>query len=346
MLAAVFEGVDKVVVREAPVPEIGADELLLRVRAATVCGSDLKIVAGLKTRGVRVPSILGHEIAGEIVAVGDSISTWKCGSLVAVAPVIACGSCSYCRQESGNLCARRRALGYEYDGGFAQYLRVPAAAVDAGNVFPIPAGVRPEAAALSEPLSCCINGHENMGRIQPGETILIVGAGPIGIMHLQLAKAVAETRVIVSEPMALRRQFARDFGADIALDPHHTSLYDCIMEATGGLGVDKLILAVGLADLVKDLLALVRKNGAINLFAGFPAGAEAALDINEIHYRQIHISGASASTTAQFERALGMIASGDIDAQALISARYPLEQFRSALEAARQQHGLKTAILP
>ena len=185
-----------------------------------------------------------------------------------------------------------------------------------------------------------------MGGIQPGDTLLIIGAGPIGIMHLQLAKAVDGTRVIVSEPAAERRQLARDNGADIAHDPLESDLFDCVMDATAGLGVDKIILAVGIADAVGDLLRLARKNGAINLFAGFPAGSRVALDINEIHYRQLHISGASASTTAQFERALDMIASGDIDADALITARYPLDQFDAAFENARRARGLKTAIIP
>lgn len=346
MLAAVFEGIENVALREVPAPEISADDILLRVEAAAICGTDLKIVAGSKTRGVRIPSILGHEIAGAIVERGANASDWTVGAGVAVAPVIACGNCLYCRGEMGNLCANRRALGYEYDGGFAEYLRVPAAAIAAGNVFRIPAGISPAAAALSEPLSCCVNGQENMGGIQPGDTVLILGAGPIGIMHLQLVKAVDGTRVIVSEPAAGRRQLARDNGADIAHDPQESSLFEPVMDATAGNGVDKIILAVGVAEVVPDLLALVRKNGAINLFAGFPAGSRVALDINEIHYRQIHISGASASTAAQFGRALELIASGAINADAIITARYPLDQFDSAFENARQGRGLKTAIIP
>ncbi len=346
MLAAVFEGVEKITFREAPLPEIGAGDLLLRVKAATICGTDLKIFTGAKTRGVRIPGILGHEIAGEIAAVGAGIGDWREGMLVTVAPVIACGTCAYCHKGLENLCANRTALGYEYDGGFAEYVRLPAKAVEARNIVRLPEGTFCEAAALSEPLSCCINGQENMGGIQPGETVLIIGAGPIGMMHLQLAKAVEQVRVIVSEPVAQRRKMASENGADLVHDPNESDLFGCVMDATAGLGADKIILAVGVADLINDLLRLVRKNGAINLFAGFPADSLASLDINEIHYRQIHISGASASTTAQFKRALGLIASGDIDARALITGRYPLEQFHCAFEDARRGRGLKIAILP
>lgn len=346
MLAAVFEGVEKVALRQVPVPAIRANELLLRVKAATICGTDLKIVAGKKTKGVRIPSILGHEIAGEIVDRGANVDAWKCDASVTVAPVIACGNCIYCCNDLGNLCANRSALGYEFDGGFAEYLRVPAAAIKAGNVFALPTGLSCESAALSEPLSCCVNGQENMGGVQPGDTLLIVGAGPIGIMHLRLAKAVEGTRVIVSEPMPARRRLATGNGADLVHDPGDADLYERIMDETAGVGVDKVILAVGLTTIVNDLLRLVRKDGAINLFAGFPAGSAVELNINDIHYRQIHISGASASTTAQFKRALDIIASGAIDTDAIITARYPLAQFGSAFDYARQARGLKTAVLP
>ena len=223
MLAAVFEGVENVELQDAP----PARNRRGRDLAARQSSHDLRHrsqnrLRRKKTRGVRMPSVLGHEVAGEIADIGANVRDWNVGTDVTVAPVIACGDCHYCRGEMGNLCANRRALGYEYDGGFAQYLSLPAAAIAAGNVFAIPTGVSPAAAALSEPLSCCVNGQDNMGGIQPGDTLLIIGAGPIGIMHLQLAKAVDGTRVIVSEPAAERRQLARDNGVDIAHDPHES----------------------------------------------------------------------------------------------------------------------------
>ncbi|MCY4020461.1 MAG: zinc-dependent dehydrogenase [Chloroflexi bacterium] len=346
MLAAVFEGIENINLREVPMPAIGAGELLLRVRAATICGTDLKIIAGKKTRGVRIPSILGHEIAGQIAAVGAGLPAWRAGESVTVAPVIACGECYYCGRDLENLCAGRKALGYEYDGGFAEFIRVPAPAVSAGNVLRLPPDLSCAAAALSEPLSCCINGQHNMGGINPGETVLIIGAGPIGTMHLQLAKAVPQTRVIVSEALAQRRRMALANGADCVHDPDDADIYQRVMDETSGIGADKIILAVGIADLVNDLLPLARKNGAINLFAGFSAGSMARLDINEIHYRQIRISGASASTPPQFKRALDMIATGAIDAGALLTERFPLQQFQDALDCARAGSGLKVAVMP
>ena len=346
MRAAVFAGVGDISVRDAPAPTLGRGDMLVRVRAATICGTDLRIMAGLKTRGLRLPSILGHEFAGDIAAVGECLSGWQVGQPVAVAPVIACGQCASCQRELYNLCDSRKALAYEYDGAFAQFIRVPARAIRAGNVFALPPGLGYAAAAIAEPLSCCLNGQQNLGGIQAGDKVLIVGAGAIGMMHLQLAKAQAATRVFVSEPSLHRRKLAIQNGADLAINPLETDLHDAIMAETAGSGVDKTILAVGLPHVLPQLLRLTRKNGAVNLFAGFPPGARAEIDPNEIHYRQLHISGASASTLTQFARALDMIAAGIIDAEAIVTHRFPLEAFDEALKTARAGRGLKVALLP
>ncbi|MDE2855178.1 MAG: zinc-dependent dehydrogenase [Chloroflexota bacterium] len=346
MRAAVFAGVGDISIRDAPIPALDAGDLLLRVRAATICGTDLRICAGLKTRGVRAPSILGHEFAGDIAAVGAGLSGWRVGQAVTAAPVIACGACYYCQADLGNLCANRTALGYEYDGAFAQYIRLPAAALRAGNVFELPETVSCEAAALAEPLSCCLNGQQNLGGIQPGDRVLIIGAGPIGVMHLQLAKAAPGTRVIVSDPSDHRRKLAGQNGADLAINPLVDDLGAAVLDLTAGIGVDKVIMAVGVPEILPELIRLTRKNGALNLFAGFPPRARASIDLNDIHYRQIRISGASASTPAQFGRALDLLASGTIDADAIITDRFPLAQFDEALTVAKAGQGLKVALLP
>ena len=245
-----------------------------------------------------------------------------------------------------NLCLNRTALGYEYDGAFAQYIRIPATALQAGNVFQIPEGVSFEEAAIVEPISCCINGQENMGDIQPGDTVLIVGAGAIGLMHLQLAGAVENTRVYVSESVANRRQFAAECGAYKVIDPTSTNLTEVIQEETNGLGVDKVIMAVGVPGIVNKLIDLTRKGGRLNLFAGFPIGSRVNMDVNTLHYNQTHISGASASTPRQFRRALNMIAEQRIAAKRIITDRYMLDQFETALQAAQTRQGLKIAVLP
>src|SRR5262245_57251525 len=180
MLAAVFEGIEQIILREVERPRIGPGDLLVRVGAAAICGTDIRIYKGQKTKGVRIPSILGHEIAGDIVERGAEVGEWAIGDRIVVAPVISCGTCYYCQRVLSNVCTHRMALGYEYDGGFAQYVRVPGEAIRAGNVFAVPDHISYVEASLSEPLSCCINGQENVG-VLPGDTVLVVGAGPIGI---------------------------------------------------------------------------------------------------------------------------------------------------------------------
>jgi L-iditol 2-dehydrogenase len=345
MLAAVFEGIEQITLREVERPPIGPGDLLVRVRAAAICGTDIRIYKGQKTKGVRIPSILGHEIAGDIVERGSEVSEWAIGDRIVVAPVISCGTCYYCLHGLWNVCNNRTALGYEYDGGFAQYMRVPADALRAGNVFAVPDHISHVEASLSEPLSCCINGQENLG-ILPGDTVLVVGAGPIGIMHIQLVKALADTRVFVAEPDESRRRLAEEFCADIAFDPRSVDTRQLMMEETNGLGLDKIIMAVGLPAAVNDLMVCLRKGGGINLFAGFPAGCQSAVDPNLVHYNQIKISGASASTTKQVKQALDAISAGHVDAKHIATHQFTLHDFDKALESTLALNGLKTVIVP
>lgn len=345
MLAAVFERIGQISLREIERSNIEPGELLVRVGAAAICGTDIRIYKGEKTKGVRTPSVLGHELAGEVVATGRDVTAWSLGDRVTIAPVIACGYCYYCRHDLPNVCSNRSAIGYEYDGGFAQFIRVPEVALRAGNVFRIPDHVSYLEASLSEPLSCCINGQENLG-VRPGDTILIVGFGPIGAMHLQLAKALDGTRVFVSEPEEGRRAQAEKLGADVVLDPQVTDLKTFAMDQTGGIGLDRIIMAVGVTAIVNELFMCLRKGGSINLFAGFPANSHSAVDPNLIHYNQIQVSGASASTTRQFEKALMAIAQGSVHATEIATHCFPLSQFDQALQHAMSLTGLKTVIIP
>ena len=345
MLAAVFEGVGIISVHPVPRPPIGPDEVLVRVGAAAICGTDVRIYTGQKTRGVRTPSILGHEMAGEVVQAGPEVADRQIGDRIVIAPVIACGTCYCCQRGLSNLCINRVALGYEYDGGFAQYVRIPARAIAAGNLFRIPDHVSYAEASLSEPLSCCINGQENLG-ICPGDSVLIVGMGPIGMMHLRLAKAIGDTRVLVSEPDQGRRQLAEETDADLVFDPGAVDLQEFLREHTDNVGVDRIIMTAGIPTAVNDLLGCLRKGGGINLFAGFPARSQSLIDPNLIHYNQLHISGASASTLRQFQMALTVIAEGDVGVETIITGTFPLVEFDKALERTMASTGLKTIIVP
>jgi L-iditol 2-dehydrogenase len=343
MKAAVLQAPNVLRLAEMATPEAAPGELVLRVRAATVCGTDLRILSGRKTKGVRFPSVIGHEFAGDVVQAGAGVTQFKVGDRVCMDPVIPCRACAYCKSGRENVCINRQAMGYEFDGAFAEYIRIPAIALAAGNVFHMPEGMSFEAAALAEPLACCINGQRN-AQVGMGDSVVILGAGPIGLMHAALARAAGARQVIVSEPNAARRQAAAERGVNHAFDPTSGSLADFVKAHTDGLGADVVILAIGVPQLANEALTLVRRGGRVNLFAGFSAGDTSTIDVNLIHYGELIVTGASALSRRDYELALNMLASGQIDAATLITHRYEVADSLAAFDEAGSGRALKVAI--
>jgi L-iditol 2-dehydrogenase len=343
MKAAVLQAPNVLRLTEMATPEAAPGELVLRVRAATVCGTDLRILSGRKTKGVRFPSVIGHEFAGDVVQAGAGVTQFNVGDRVCMDPVIPCRACAYCKSGLENVCANRQAMGYEFDGAFAEYIRIPAIALAAGNVFRMPQGMSFEAAALAEPLACCINGQRNAG-VGMGDSVVILGAGPIGLMHAALARSAGARQVIVSEPNAARRQAAAERGVTHVFDPSGGSLADFVKARTDGLGADVAILAIGVPQLANEALTLVRRGGRVNLFAGFSAGDMSTIDVNLIHYGELVVTGASALSRRDYELALNMLASGQIDAGSLITHRYGVSDSLAAFDEASSGRALKVAI--
>ncbi|MBC7343614.1 MAG: alcohol dehydrogenase catalytic domain-containing protein [Clostridia bacterium] len=345
MRALVFRGPNQLEINEVPVPKVGPGEILLKVAACLICGTDIRIYRGKKTKGVRVPSILGHEFSGTIAQVGAGVEKFKVGDRVSVAPVIPCHTCYYCQHGRENVCANRTAMGYEYDGAFAEYVRIPRAAVEGGNVFLVPDSVSLEAAALAEPLACCLNG-QRQSQVKLGDVVVILGAGPIGLMHLELARAAGASQVIVSEPHPQRRAMALQLGASQVVDPGAEDVGEAVRVATGGLGADAVILAIGIPALAQQALTLVKKGGTVNFFAGFSVGEAAPLDVNRIHYQEITVTGTSAARREDYGLALSLIAQGVVNAESIITHRFGLSQALEGFAAAEQGLGIKVAILP
>ncbi|AFL50488.1 L-iditol 2-dehydrogenase [Sinorhizobium fredii] len=326
-----------------PDPVLAAGDLLIRVRAATVCGTDIRIFRGRKTAGIRYPSIIGHEFAGEIVDTGGN-GGFSCGAAVAVCPAIPCGYCDYCKRGYENICQNLTAIGYELDGAFAEYIRIPARAIQARNVFHIPENVSWETAALVEPLSCVLNGQEKIG-IDVGDTVVVLGSGPIGLLHIKLARLSGAHRIIVSEPSASRREAAISAGADIAIDPVNEDLRAIVHASTNGLGADKLIVAIGVAKLVNDALSLVRHRGSVSLFAGFSSAEMATMDVNLIHYNELLVTGSFGLNRLQFEKSLDMIASGRVEVDSMLTHRFELKDIGIALQTAEGGSAVKVAVI-
>ncbi len=345
MKAAVLHQPEDLRIEDTKQPQVGPGELLLEVKACGVCGTDRRVYLGTKSRGIHFPCVIGHEIAGVVVECGTGQQEFQTGDRVAVVPVIPCGSCAYCMRGLDNICLNRTAIGYEFDGGFQEYMKIPTAALQVGNVVKIPEQLSFDEAALIEPFACCVNGNQR-SKIPPGGTVVIAGAGPIGLMHLKLAKAVGAAKVIVSEPSPQRRDWAGQMGADLIIDPQEEDLHQIVMDQTDGLGADSAILAIGVAPLVSQLARLLRKGGTLNLFAGFPEDAEANITCNLIHYGQINITGSASASRQHFRQAMALIASGKIVIDDLITNRFPLNQIHDALDMMARGQGLKGIMLP
>jgi len=345
MLAAVFQGPGKMEVTEVDTPDIGGDEVLVKVGANTICGTDVRIFCGEKTRGIHPPTILGHEMAGHIYQVGKRVRGYEVGAPVAIAPVIACQRCFYCQNGMENICPNQKIMGYDVKGGLSEYVRIPADAVAAGNLFAVQNDLPSEYLALAEPLACCVNGHHR-SQICLNSSVLIMGSGPIGLFHLQLSLLAGARTVIVSDPSASRRAVASTFGAHITIDPTVEDLPSVVSEVTGGLGVDSVIICIGVPTLVNDALNMARQRGRINIFAGLAAKGWAEVEANLIHYKELEVFGSANSRRADYQTALQLIESGRIKVGSMVTDRFPLRSAREALDKVASGEGLKIAVLP
>jgi L-iditol 2-dehydrogenase len=328
---------------DVPDPESRTGDLIVKVRAATVCGTDIRIFRGRKTAGVRYPSVIGHEFAGEIIETSGDTS-FRVGQRVCVDPAIPCGHCVFCKRGHENVCENLTAIGYEIDGAFAEYIRVPARALVAGNVHEIAANLTFEEAALAEPLACVINGQEKVS-VGLGDSVVVLGAGPIGLLHVKLARFSGARKVIVSEPNAARRTAALAVGADVAADPTTEDIPEIVRSNTHGLGADVAIVAVGAPALANTALTLVRRGGRVSLFAGFSSGDVAPLDLNRIHYSELVLTGAFGLSRAQFERALDLLANKRIDVAQFVTHRFELSSIADAIAMAENGAAIKVAIV-
>lgn len=323
-----------------PVTEPG--DLVLRVKAATICGTDIRVLRGRKTAGIRYPSIIGHEFSGEVVAT-DGPSPYRIGQRVGVCPAIPCGHCPQCLRGRENLCPDLQAIGYEIDGAFAEFIRIPARAVELGNVHVLPDHVSHAEAAMVEPLACVLNG-QNKVSLQQGDTVVILGSGPIGTLHVKLARLRGASRVIVSEPNTARRAAALEAGADAVTDPMSGDLRTAILNETRGLGADVVICAIGIPALAAQAVGLAAKGGRVSLFAGFSKGETGNLDVNAIHYEELRLTGAFGLSRKDYEDALHMVGDGRIDLRSMVTHSYGLDALDAAFSMAESGAAMKVAI--
>jgi L-iditol 2-dehydrogenase len=347
MLAAVYHGPQDLRVEEVAIPEIGPDELLVKVLAASICGTDLRIFHGnhrMYAPGtVRIP---GHEVVGTIAAIGKDLTGFHEGERVFVAPNMGCGHCAQCVSGNNNLCTSYDAVGVTIDGSFAEYMRVPANAVRQGNVIQVSESVDPAVAALMEPFACVLRG-QNAVKVKPGDVVLVIGAGPIGIMHTKLAKASGAGRVIVSEPLADRAAQAARMGADRVINPSHEDLQAVMDQESGGKGADVIIVAAPVHAAQESALTLAAIGGRINFFGGLPKDRPTiTFDSNLVHYKELVITGTTACSTNDCWQATRIVNSGLIDLSDLVSRRFALKDAVEAFAVAEDRKSLKIVLEP
>lgn len=347
MLAAVYHGPGDLRIEDVPVPKIGPGELLIKVLSASICGTDLRIYHGnhrMYPEGtIRIP---GHEVVGTITGFGEGLEGFNPGERVFVAPNTGCGHCAQCVSGNNNLCANYEAIGVTIDGGFAEYMRVTAKSVQQGNVIRVSESVDAAVEALMEPFACVLRG-QNALHIQPGETVLVIGAGPIGIMHTKLARARGAGRVIVSEPSPDRANQAKIMGAHRVVNPTEEDLQKVLLEESGGRGADIVIVAAPVHAAQESALTLAAIGGRINFFGGLPKDRPSInFDSNLVHYKELIVTATTACSTNDCWQASRLVNSGLVDLSDLVSQRFPLREAVAGIAAAEDRKSLKIVLVP
>lgn len=336
MLAAVFEGKGKLSFKEVPVPEIKRpDEVLLQVEAASICGTDIRILDVPPEHPANKGVILGHEYTGKILRMGEVVTQFKEGDRVVVDPNITCGSCIYCRMGMPHMCENMTTLGIFINGGFARYNVAPAKAL-----HKISSHLLPELAIFAEPLSCVVNATQKLC-LHPGESVVVLGAGPIGLLFIQMFKASGAGRIIVSEISEYRSKFARKSGASRLVNPLRENLERIVKKETL-VRADVVIDAVG--TLLESAMGLVRKGGQILLF-GQNYQARAQVVQNDITRNELNVMG-SFIARFTFPSAIKIIESKVLNLEKLITHKLPLEKIHKGIEAMKKGEAIKVIITP
>lgn len=345
MRAAVLEDLNNIVVRDVPEPVPGDDEAVLKVETCAVCGSDIRIYRYGNER-VHPPAVIGHEVAGVITRVGKKVTRVRVGDRVALGADVPCGTCYWCTNGMGTNCAINYAIGYQFPGGFQEYMLLNRITLDYGPVTPIPEQVSYQEAALAEPLACAVNGLELAG-FGLGRSICVIGLGPIGCMMLELTRVFGASRVFAAQRSKKRLDMARPFLPEARfICTQEEDLVATVMEETGGEGVDLAITTAGTTQAHRDAIMMTRHRGCVNLFGGLKNQPELCIDSNIIHYREIFVMGSHGSLPRHHRKAVDLIAGKRVHAGRYITRTYPLEDIQKAFDFHESREGLKVVVAP
>jgi L-iditol 2-dehydrogenase len=343
MTAAVLYGKEQLRIERVDIPRLALGDVLVHVRTALTCGTDVKVFRrGYHALMIQPPSLFGHELAGDIVALGADVRGFKVGDRVVAANSAPCGECYHCRRQQENLCDD---LIFN-NGAYAEYIRIPERIVQK-NMYRIPAHVSYQDAALVEPLSCVMRGLEETG-VRPADSVAIIGLGPIGMMFVRLATTVYKARVIaVGRRQQQLDRAVRLGAAETVLNDEGADAVSQVRELTGGRGADVVIEAVGMPEVWQLAIKLLRRGGVVNFFGGCPSGSEVGVDTDLLHYSELTLKASFHHTPALVRKALEAVSSGYVTARDFVNRVEPLTNLLEVMQHLMSHNGhLKTAIIP
>ncbi len=324
MKAAVFYGKNDLRVEERRMPEINDDEVLMRVRACGICGTDIHIFSGDEGAAPTPPNtVLGHEFAGEVIETGRNVTGFKQGDKVCVDPNKLCGSCDFCHSGKGHFCTSMVGIGTTVDGGFEEYCAVPAS-----QVYKVDGNVTFEQAAMAEPVSCCLHGIE-LCNITCGDTVLIIGCGMIGLIMLQLARLSGAAKIIAIDPIKEKRELALKLGADTVFDPITENVSDSLKNV-GCEQIDTVIECVGKPETIEQAISLAGKRSTVMMFGLTKVEEKISVKPFEIFKKEITLKS-SFINPYTFPAAVKLISGGKIDVSSMIYKCIPLETLPAVL---------------
>jgi L-iditol 2-dehydrogenase len=345
MKAVVYHAPGDIRIEDRPEPAPTEDNLIVEVHCCAICGTDLKLATVGNPR-CHPPRIIGHELVGHISHVGSQVQGFAVGERITLATTLACGDCQNCDLGLGNMCPNAKPISYDFDGGFSERLAIPSMAIAGGNVIKVPDSVSDEAAALSEPLSCVINALELAG-VKAGDSVLIIGGGPLGALHAETTKALGAKEVMIVQRSEPRLSLLRELDGVRVIDGLREDVMSVVRERTGGLGADVVSVCAPTGEAQEDSIHFARKGGTVSLFASLPKDApDITLNSRVVHYGELRIVGASDSRPEHVVRAVQLMAESKIDTAPIITHRISLEDIHEGLDLMKNKQSLKVLVYP
>lgn len=346
MKAALYSGPKDLRVVEVETPKPKDGEILIKVHACATCGTDAKIYNHGHPR-LQPPQIIGHEIAGEIVELGSGVSGHKVGDRVQVIAAIPCGNCWACEAGKMQICINQLSMGYQFAGGFAEYMIIPNEVIRVNGVNPIPEKLSYDEAAAAEPLACALNAQELIN-VGPGDVVLVMGAGPIGCMHVRLARALGAVHVTLADINSHRLKLSADaVKPDAVIDMSQVDIEEAVKTIVPQPGVNVIITAAPAGQAQEQAVRMIRPGGRISFFGGLPKDKPMVnIDSNLVHYKELILAGANGSTPEHNRRALELMASGKVNVSDLLTHRVSLDDVNQAIDLVLGGDAIKVVVKP